>query len=454
MSQNKYKKVDKSNGGGLGPSLIPFVNIVKEGITQVEIDYALGIVNDGAQNDFPKYLADIISKSPTASASIQRLAQFITGTTLNEEIKDVVINKQGDTMQDLHNKVSVDYAYFDRFSIQLNPNRGGKIIEAIHTPSEWVRYAANKDRNDPNLRFAKVNPFLNTNEEYWKSDQVKTLRLFENSDTVSAEARNTENYQGHILFYNETRPEARIYSRPYFFSGERTIITDGRIWAFHDRNTANNFFLGFVMSILADPDAGYGAKNANGDHYQTFREVFEKQMNDMFAGSEKAGTGMVFYKKNETDPDPDIKPFPASQSDEMFTRLLSDTVNTISSVFGIPKVLLPQEIAGRLGVSNEIRNAIKFVNETTKNKRNTLEKSYRKILDAMGISYPDSPLIIPIEDYTDLPDTIFNALNQAQRDEYLERNFNILPSGENEEEMAEQAQEIESIINSNGQSNN
>jgi len=458
MSKNKYNKPPIQQPRKTGFSQIPFQNIVKEGITQIEINDTLQIINDGAQNDFPKYLSEIIDKSPTAAAAVKRLSQFITGSGLHEDIKDIVINTAGDTMEDLHNAVAMDYTYFDRFSIQLNPNRGGKVIESLHIPAEWVRYATNKDRYDPVYHYAKVNPYLNTSEEYWGSKQVKTLRLFENVKEISRESRESEDYQGHILFHNDTRPGARVYSRPLFFSAERTIVTDGRIWAFHDRNTANNFFLGFVMSILADPDAGYGEQNSEGTYYKTFREVFEGQMNDMFAGVEQAGTGMVFYKSNENDPDPSITPFPAGQSDEMFTRLLADTVNTIASTFGIPKVLLPQEISGKLGASNEIRNAILFVNETTETKRNTLEKAYKKILNAMGISYPDENLIIPIQDYTDLPDVIFNSLSQAQKDEYLERNFNILPSGENEAEMEEETEESRGIItelrNPNGRSNN
>ena len=457
MSKNKYKNTEPPKSHKSGFSRIPFQNIVKEGITQAQINDALGIVNDGAQNDFPSYLQGIIDKSPTASASINRLSQFIRGNGLNEDIKDIVINKQGDTLSDLHDSVSMDYAYYDRFSIKVMPLRGGKIGSLDHIPAEWVRYATNKDRYNPVYHYAKVNPFLNTSEEYWASEQIETLRLYESSEnaTISKEIRESgEDYKGHVLFHNDTKPGARIYSRPLFFSAERTIITDGRIWAFHDRNTANNFFLGFVMSILADPDAGYGEADSNGKHYRTFREVFEQELNDMFAGTEQAGTGMVFYKQNADDPEPSITPFPSGNSDEMFTRLLNDTVNTIASTIGIPKILLPQEISGKLGASNEIRNAIKFVNETTKKKRDTLEKAYRQILDGMGISYPDEALILPIQDYTDLPDAIFQNLNQAQKDDYLERNFNILPTGENEAEMEEEAEEQPLIPSLNGNLNN
>ena len=440
-----------------GFSMTPFVNVVKEGVNSTDINYSLEVVNDGKQNDFPTYLYEIIQKSPIATACINRLTQFYYGNGLIPEVRDIVVNNQGDTLDDIHGRVSEDYAYYDRFGMELIPDRQGIFREVTQTPAEWIRYKSNEDIYDPVYEYVKVNPFINTFEEYWKNEQIKILKLFENQDAseIRSDIRENPNYRGHILFFNETKPGARIYSRPNFFASEKTILVDGKMWEFHDRNTSNNFFLGFIMSVVADPEAGYGEKDSNGNYYRTFREVFESEMQQMFAGTQNAGTGITFYLNDKDDPVPTLSPLPASRSDEMFTRLWTDIVNTLIANFGVPKVLLPLEISGKLGTSTEFRNGIKFLNETTKKKRNVLDRAYKKILDAMGIEYPDQPLIIPIQDDSDLPDIIFNALNAEQKAEYLQTNFNIAPSEETEEEVEEETDEENLVtIAENGRSNN
>ena len=72
---------------------VPLENVVKEGVSFVEFDYSLGIVKDGQQDDFPQYIAKIVNESPIASACIQRLYQFISGRSLNSEVKDIEVNK-------------------------------------------------------------------------------------------------------------------------------------------------------------------------------------------------------------------------------------------------------------------------------------------------------------------------------------------------------------------------
>lgn len=443
-------------------SSIPLSNVVKEGVTITQIDYLLRIVIDGKINDFPQYLTDIVNKSPVSSACVKRISDFVIGGGLHDDIKDIVIDDKGKTFADLHNAVAEDYAFSDRLAVRVNFKGGGKISSLSHVPFEWVRFAANDDYDNPNFDYVKVNPFLSTTQETWTSEQIKTYRLYESSDPneIRRQSKEREGYYGHMLFYNDTRAGARVYSRPRWFAAERTIITDGRIWAFHDRNTANNFFIGGVLGMYGDPDLGIGEMKEDGTYNKYFRDVINDELEKTFSGVENAGSIMVVYMQNAGDEFPKIEPWPKSQTDNMFTNLLNDTVNTITAAFGVPKVLLPQEISGKLGTSQEIRNAILFMNETTQQKRDVLEAKYKLLLDGMGVKYPENEkLIKPLKDFTDLPDVIYKSLSQAQRNEYLQENFGILPDEENPEEVERSPQEtilsgLDPNILQNGNGNN
>lgn len=425
---------------------IPLKNVVKEGVLWTERDLVLDIIKDGYENDFPKWWTDIVYGSPTASACVDRIIEFIAGKSLHEDIKDIIVNKEtGETFQELHDSITKDYGLIDRFGIKITPSRGGKIAILESVPMEWIRYK-DYDNEEGNITEAKINPYISKTQQAWFNEQTQTLPLFEGG-VITKES---------LLFFNETSPRNRIYSRPSFISVKSAMITEARMWEFHDRNTQNNFFLGGLLYMTGDPDQRITYIDENGNEVNTTSgKVVENQLANTLGGTENAGRIAVFWSNDINAPHPKFEGLPSNKSDEMFTRLYADIILAITTAIGVPQVLLPIAQSGVLGENQQIRNAIKFLNARTEKKRKSLESIYRKILPSLGVNIPeDEPIIIPIADITDLPDSIFMNLSPNQKETYLNENFGINPDEENQEERQEQTEEqvnreIEQLIQEN-----
>ena len=402
---------------------------------------------DGPKNDFPQYLAQILYRSPTATAALGRLKDFIIGTGVHDDLKDVVVNPaDGTTFQEFHAQVANDFAWLNRLAIKIRPKRGNDIESVSHIPVEWVRWSQ-PDENDK-VHSAVVDPYILT----MQADQKEVKMPLWEKDIKKRNAairQFGEKYKGHIYFFNIITERNRVYSRPDFFSSENFINTDYKTGLFTDRFSDNNFFLGGILNVYGDPDMGieeYDEENSANSNYKTVGEEFEQNLSNSMSGADNAGGVLVNWIQN-SDEVATFQPYQTGNSHEVFTALDKIVLEKICIAFGVPKILLPLPTAGKLGDSQEMRNAIMFLNERTEKYRQVLEETYRFIFsDFSGIDIPeDEPIIKRVRDYTDLPDMIFRELKKDQKDDYLQEKFHIEPSEMMDDEQVRD--EFQTIIN-------
>lgn len=427
-----------------------FLNKVMEGVRMNQIVFSEGYIKDGPRNEFPEYIAQIVYRSPKATAALSRIKEFVIGTGIRDDLKDLEINKEGDTFLKFHAQIASDFAYLERLSIEILLKGGNSIEGFKHIPVEWVRWGE-PDRETQDVSFCVVNPLFLT---YESRRHIRKMPLWEGEKTdikAGIEAVGGEKeFRGHILFINHTSEQNRIYSRPAYFSAENYINTDYRAGLFYDRYTANNFFLGGILTAVGDPNQGIPDKD--GKIYTTLGEMQNEALQEAFSGAENAGAIMMEWVTN-----PELKssfqPFQAGNSHEVFEGINGITMEQVCIAFGVPKILLPLPTTGKLGDSQEIRNAITFLNQRTEWMRQTLEQVYRKILSGFGVIVPEGePIIKRIKDWTDLPENIVSRLAKDQLSDYLQNNFEIEPSEiqENDQRFND---EINQMINSNGSNN-
>lgn len=418
-----------------------FFNLIKQGVTQREIDRSAGYINDGTRNDFPEYLTEIVYGSPTTEACINRRLNFVRGKGFLDDVGDFVVNTEGETMKDLHEKISCDLNLYHRFAIRVIQNRGGGISEIYHMPAEWVRYQ--KPDEQGLITEAYVNPYILTSEERrYKGQRFYPLYKLktETKNVNPSEGK----YNGHLYFFNLTNPANRVYSRPGYYAAEDYIKVDSKLGQFHDRNTDNNFFLGGILSVVGDPNQGL-KDPVTGDVYSTLGVEFETRMSEAFSGAANAGSIMVDWVSDIAHA-AKFTPWAGDTNHDKF-RVIYDQVREVISIsVSMPLILLGVSQAGKLGESQEIRNAIKFVNEQTESFRTDLEFTYQSLLDRMP-GFSGEVKIKPIQDITDLPDTVYTSLSGGQRDVYLEENYGIEAADDGEIQTEEQTLILE---NQNG----
>ena len=398
-------------------------------------------LRDGVRNDFPDYLIKTVSDSPNAISAMRKLQGFVQGRGLvDESVSDLLVN-ESETFDELHEKIAKDLAFSERFAVRIVPNVGGGIDQIYHIPFEAVRFGLPDDNGKVN--YIAVNYLFNT-VDYRPSD-TKHYPIFElrkglnnwRQDAAQKEIdyKDEGEYTGHVYFYSATSEKNRTYSRPSYFAAQDYMKVDFKLGEFHTRNTDNNFFLGGIISVVGDPDAVI--YNEDGSEYSTAGQEFNKELGNTFSGTDKAGQWMLDWIDAPEDATK-VSPWPGNTNHELFTVLEGICEDRIAKSIGIPKVLMGVPTTGKLGDSQEIRNAIKFTNETTETQRRKLQSTYTVFIELMNAAVPEEGVIIEkIKDFTDLSDSIVAKLSPSQLESYLQDNFGIKPS-DDEVEQPEQ----------------
>lgn len=114
----------------------------KKSEKRVDVGYLrqFNIQKFGDDNLYPQTLRDIIAASSTGSECAERFANFIEGNGFREVLfSEYVVNRRGDTTDDVHTLVCVDVADFDGLALHVNYNILGNIVELHHVPFENCR---------------------------------------------------------------------------------------------------------------------------------------------------------------------------------------------------------------------------------------------------------------------------------------------------------------------------
>ena len=100
----------------------------------------LGIQAYGDDNLYPQTLRNIIAASSTGSECSDRFADFIEGNGFREVLfSGYVVNRKGDTADDIHALICRDMAEFNGIALHVNYNILGEIVELQHVPFENCR---------------------------------------------------------------------------------------------------------------------------------------------------------------------------------------------------------------------------------------------------------------------------------------------------------------------------
>ena len=113
------------------------------------------------QNDAtPLEIIKAVSESPVTTSCLSIKADFIKGSGFsNKNLEKLVINKNGQTLLELHHQLADIFAYLDGFSVNHKFNAEGRITNAYYIPLENLRFVKPNDDKDPNIRYVKYNPF-------------------------------------------------------------------------------------------------------------------------------------------------------------------------------------------------------------------------------------------------------------------------------------------------------
>lgn len=419
-------------------------NLEREATTLGQKDFSENTLRWGDKNDFPLLLAKYVQDSPAASACIETKAKFIKGAGFSDpDLMKIVVNKNGQTLWDLHSILSDTLAMFEGFAVNLKFSSEKTITNVFNMAIENARFVKPDDDLATNITSIKYNPYFGTAD--FQKKYTKEYALYDPS-ALDDQLSKGKNFTGQVYYYGKTKPLYRFYPVPTYWSAKKWIYVDGKIQEFHAENLENGFFSSVIMQMIGDP-----SKMSNNPKYmreekqadgsikkiptKTVGEEFSDMMGDSFSGTKKAGAALVLWANNK-DSAAKIDAFPSTTNADMFVALQDLTTKNITIATRVPGILANiSEGVSIGGDGNEIEAAIELMQSNTVDDRNRLAQFYNEVLLpnlVVGNQKIKKGSIVEIVNYNpvttkiELDDKFWNVLDDKEKRDFVRRNISAV----------------------------
>lgn len=318
-------------------------------------------VSYGADNKYPAHLLSLLNTSAKHNAIVNGKANFIAGKGIvfeddtKQYLAEESINRNGETINDILEKVALDIETF-----------GGCYLEVIYNPFGTATSLYHIDYN-------KVRSNVD-NTYFYVSDQWDLKQKPDDIEGIGAFDENNKSGK-QIIYIKEYRPGVDTYTLPTYQGAMNYIELDVAVSEFH-LNAIHN---GMMPSKLISFN--------NGTPSEEEQRTIERKMKEKFAGEANAGKFIINFN-NDPAKAPTVLDLSASDLDKQFD-LLNKTIQqeifsghriTSASLFGI-------STEGALGARNEMRTAYEiFQNTYVNGKQQFIERWFGYILPLFGIN--------------------------------------------------------------------
>lgn len=343
----------------------------------------LGIQRYGVDNLYPQVLRDIIAASSTGSECVERFANFIEGNGFREELfSEYVVNRRGDTADDIHALVCKDVADYDGMALHVNYNVQGDIVELHHVPFENCRLLE-EDANGYMAKIAIHPDWTGKKTRKGKAIQVKKenidyIDVFNpRKEVVLAQieaAGGIEYYKGQVLWISGAGRNVYPVSR-----ADRVITemsTDEGLANVKYRNVRCNFLpSGMVItkkgSSVQFDDEGNQVKPGK-DEDEGFSDTIKQLQGDVNAGK------LLEVTLNSEEDAPQFVRMNSNNYDKEFSVTDASVVERIYSAFGQEPWYCIR--VGKVGFSGDIlEDAFEYYNSIVSKQQRMIERAFQKI---------------------------------------------------------------------------
>lgn len=300
----------------------------------------------GEDNDYPEYLTYLFDKSGKHNAIIGGKARYIFGE--GYENGDFVINRMGDTLNDISRKSILDIEIYGGFRWEVIWTLGGRVGEIYH-----VDYST--------IRVGKENGYYW--KETWKSssrEQEEFIPGFNPSRPVGSQ----------IFAYNEYRPMVRFYPLPAYIGCNNYVETDIEISKFYLSSIRNGMMPSKMIQFF------------KGEPEEEKKKEIERRFSKKFAGAENSGKFILVFNDSNATKSVQIDDLSANELDKMFVELNKTVQQEIFSGHLITSpMLFGIKTEGQLGGNTELYTAYAiFQNTYSKPKAKAFSKEVQDML--------------------------------------------------------------------------
>ena len=313
----------------------------------------------GEDNLYPQKLIEMYDSSAMHHTAIQAIKDGIFGEGI-ELVGDEYINTQGETIDEIFEKITLEYTLFQGYSLNVIWNKEGTAIaEIYHLPFAKVRSGKTNEEDEV--------------EEYYYSSDWSNLRKYKEIPYRSFDPLdNKGDNASQIFYYYNYTPGNDVYPLPAYVAATNDIILDSKVSRFHVNNITN----GLAPSLFISMKNGIPTPEARRDVY--------KEIEDTFAGEENAGR--FFLSFSDADTAPEVTPISAENDDYylLLEERISSRILTAHRITS-PLLLGIKDSSGFSSNAEEIRvSYAHFEGTVIEPKRKKLTTSFGYILKLAG----------------------------------------------------------------------
>ena len=340
----------------------------------VSIDFTQGIQAYGEDNLYPQRAELARDRSYTTKTSVKRYAGFILGQGfLDQTLANTIINRKGQTANDMLSFISKDYGTFTSFALHFNYNLNYRISEINLVKFKFVRFGT------PTNKYGAVNEIKVNNN--WERNPYKSyMRSYSYDDIDSYPIFNPDP--------KVVKDQMAQFGGIRYYPGQVLVFTP-EMWAYPTATFDAVFDYAQVQYELGVFDI---SKLQNGLTATTvfkypgeFKDTTEEEMfyNKLRAHKGSKGANSTLVVQNPTGANLNLtENLQLQNMDKLHTDLNKTAKNSIRESFS-----QPAEIHGQLpetGMFNKagIIEAYDYYNSLTQEDRDTISIQMKKIFTA------------------------------------------------------------------------
>jgi len=332
----------------------------------------------GKKNLFPESLIKLYDTSAIHHTCIQAIKDGIFGEGI-ELVGEEYINSKGETIDDIFEKIDLDYTLYQGFALNVIWNKAGdRIAEIYHLPFNNVRSGVPNEEDDVEQYFYSGD---------WSKLTKNPFVSYKSFDITETKGDNSNQ----IFYVNEYTPGNSVYPLPAYIGALQDIELDARVSKFHNSNIEN----GLAPSLFLQFNNGMPTPEE--------QRVIYNDINTTFSGEENAGRFFLNFSDG-ADRGLTVTPIESANDDYYITLEQRITSRILTSHrITSPMLLGISTGSGFSSNADEIKvSYAHFESTVCAPKRKKILTSYGYILKLAGynVSLTVQPKRIVVEDTT------------------------------------------------------
>jgi hypothetical protein len=306
----------------------------------------------GGDNLFPQSLIKLYDTSAMHHTCVDAITAGIVGDGI-ETIGEEYINQKGETIDEIYEKISLDYVLYGGYAVNVIWSKDRtKISEIYHLPFANVR------SGKPNEEDVVEEYMYSSDWSYLRKNPYITYRAFDATDNKGDNA-------SQIYYCYGYTPGNDVTPLPQYIAALNDISLDAQVSRFHANNIANGLAPSMFIAFR------------NGTPTPEERTNVYKEIEKTFTGTENAGR--FFLSFSEPDKVPEVTPIDSANDDYylLLEERISSRILTAHRITS-PLLLGIKDSAGFSSNAEEIKVSYAHFEGTV------VEPKRKKILSTFG----------------------------------------------------------------------